>query len=341
MQAVTAATVSLSVNVTADVPAGSPITFVLAGNAPLPATTATSTADCAAGAVLLTFAGPGGTTGISAGMSAFGAGIAAGCTAQSVTATTITLSTAVTADIPAGSAVTFAIVPSTLTDQITAWLPDTTSPSTPDPTVATLKQVTAAQWASLFTQTGSPQWLPPFTQPVTPGASSGQTAPQAGYVATRIRAFIRAVQQFFTVSSVATAAQLPAAGAAATFELPGYDPIGLAATDIPGGFNFGGALAGTDLAAAAQEVVPGDPAAQGWLVQAMTTINELWEIASVVPDPTLPVGALPYPVSFSFSVMEALYARGFQGAADIRALSAGDFQQALTGRVAYDFHVVL
>ena len=46
---------------------------------------------------------------------------------------------------------------------------------------------------------------------------------------------------------------------------------------------------------------------------------------------------LPYPVSFSFSVMEALYARGFRGAADITALSEADFQQALTGTVAYDY----
>ena len=41
-------------------------------------------------------------------------------------------------------------------------------------------------------------------------------------------------------------------------------------------------------------------------------------------------------MSFSFSVMEALYARGFRSAADITALSQDDFQLALTGTVAYD-----
>ena len=40
-------------------------------------------------------------------------------------------------------------------------------------------------------------------------------------------------------------------------------------------------LSGPDLATAAQDVFPDDPAAQAWLTQAMTAINELLEIASV------------------------------------------------------------
>ena len=201
--------------------------------------------------------------------------------------------------------------------------------------MATLKQVTAAQWTGFFANPGSPQWLPPFTQPVAPGASSGQATPQAGYVATRIRAFVRAVQQFFTVSTVATAAQLPDAGAAATFDVPAYDSIGLAAKTM-NGFQFGGTLSDTDLDAAAQDALPGDPAAQAWLVQAITTINELWEIAGAALAPAPASGTLPPKVSFSFSVMEALYARGFRSAADIAALSQTDFQQALTGTIAYE-----
>jgi hypothetical protein len=56
---------------------------------------------------------------------------------------------------------------------------------------------------------------------------------------------------------------------------------------------------------------------------------------SIVPNPTLPAGfSLPDPVSLSFCVMEALYARGFRSAKDITALSADDFQQALIGTVA-------
>jgi hypothetical protein len=305
----------------------------------IPPFTASPSAGTASGSTLTFGTG----TGIGVGMPVSGPGIAPGTTVRSVTVnpattttpatTTVTLSTAVTGSITTALTFNDAIIPSTLADQIAAWLPGTTSPATPDPTVATLKQVTAAQWTSFFAQPGSPTWLPPFTQPVAPGPSAGSTALQAGYVATRIRAFVRAVQQFFTVSTVATAAQLPPAGAAATFQAPGYDPIGLAA----GGISFGvGALAGTDLATVAQTVFPGDPAAQAWLVQAMTTINELAEIASVAQAPTPSGGTLPYPVSFSFSVMEALYARGFRGAADITARPEADFQQALTGTVAYD-----
>jgi len=271
-------------------------------------------------------------------MAVFGINITPGTTVQNVAATTVTLSTGVSANVPSGSAITFLMIPSTLADQIAAWLPSTTSPPTPHPAVATLKQVTAEQWTIFFTVTGSSQWLPPFTQPVAPGVSPGQVTQKASYIAARIRAFIRAVHQFFTVSSAATAAQLPAAGMPPTFDLPSYDPIGQAVSDLPGTFKFGSTLPGTDLTTAVQTVFTNDLAAQAWLFQGMTTVNELCEIASVVPNPA-PTGGykLPNPVSFSFSVMEALYARGFRSAKDITSLSATDFQQALTGTVAYDF----
>ena len=268
-------------------------------------------------------------------MSAFGAGLQTGSTVTDVTATTVTLSPAVAAKVKGGTPITFAFLPRTLADQIAAWLPGTTNPATPHPTVATLKQVTAAQWTGFFAQPGSPQWLPPFTQPIAPGLSTGQATLTAGYVATRIRMFVRAVQQFFTVSTVATAAKLPGAGTAAAFDVPAYDPILLAAENLSG-FQFGNALSDTELAAAAQDALPGDAAGQAWLIQAMTTINELWEIAGAAPAPAPVSGTLPPKVSFSFSVMEALYARGFRSAADISALTQDDFQLALTGTIAYD-----
>ena len=339
MWAVTATTVTLSTGVTPTLPADSAITFALAADGPLPTVTATATSYSSATAEL-TF---GSTGGISAGMSVIGSGIPAGAFAQSVTPTTVTLdaAAAATADVQAPADITFAFLPSTLADQIRAWLPGTTSPATASPTVATLKQVTAAQWTGFFAQPGYPQWLPPFTQPVAAGASAGPTTLQAGYVAARVRAFVRAVQQFFTVSTAPTSAALPQAGSTPAFELP-YDPIQLAAGDISSSFTFGSApLDPTGLANAAQDVFPGDAAAQAWLVQAMTTINELWEIAKGIPDPTPAMGSLPYPVSFAFSVMEALYARGFRSAADILALSEADFQQSLIGTVAYGSYATL
>jgi hypothetical protein len=251
-------------------------------------------------------------------MSVFGTGIAPGTTVKSVSATTVTVNNAVAADVPNKSVISFVQLASSLANQIAAWLPTTATPPTPNPTVETLKRVTASQWTTFFTYTGNASWLPPFTQPVAPGASPGQVTHKAGYVAMRIRAFIRAVQQFFSVSSVATAAQLPAIGAPPLFDLPvpSDDPIleaaGYLSTISGSTFSFGTAISSSNLATAVQDVFPNDPAAQAWLTQTMIAINELFEIASVVP----PVAGvtLPNPVSLSFSIAEALYARGFRSA---------------------------
>ena len=326
-------TVTLSAPALGSVSTADVITF----NTTTPTVTATTTADCPSATKVLTFAGPGTTTGIQAGMSVVGLNIPAGTTVESVSSPEVTLSNAVSGDVPAVSVVTFVMLPvaSLLADQIAAWLPSTTSPPTPSPTVATLKQVTATQWINFFTFTGNPTWLPPFTQPVAPGSSPTQASQKAGYIALRIRAFIRAVQLFFTVSSVPTSPQLPVPGAAPTFDLPAFNPIGEAVSSLPGSFKFGGSINSADLTSAVQNVFPNDMAAQAWLSQAMTTINEVWQIASVVPNP--PAVAGEPPISFSFSVAEALFARGFRTASDITKLSSGDFQQSLTGTVAYDF----
>jgi hypothetical protein len=297
-----------------------------------------------ASGLTLTFTGIG--LGIGPGMPVSGSSVAAGTVVKTVKIDTTTTppTTTVTLSAAASSTATLtfnatgsSVLPSTLADQIAAWLPSTTT-LPPPPTVATLKQVNATQWTNLFTDIGNPQWLPPFTQPV-PGTSTSTAPPKTGYVALRIRAFIRAVQKFFTVSSVNTTAQLPAPGAPPVFDLPVYDPIKKAAGDL--GLTFGDAastgILSTGLPAEVRTVFPSDVAAQDWLTQAMSTINDLDEVASVVPNPTITGYTLPNKVSFNFSVMEALYARGFRSAKDITNLSATDFQQAMTGTVAYDF----
>jgi hypothetical protein len=339
VQSKTATTVTLNGPVAGDVPAGSEITFLMAAtylSDLVPPFTASTTVDAPSGTTL-TFAS---TSGILAGMSVFGTGIAPGTSVTSVSATTVTLKPAVATDVPNKSVISFVPLASSLADQIAAWLPTTTTPPTPNPTVETLKRVTASQWTSFFTYTGNATWLPPFTQPVAPGASPGQVTQKAGYVAMRIRAFIRAVQQFFSVSSVATAAQLPAIGAPPLFDLPvpSDDPIleaaGYLSTISRATFSFGTAISASNLATAVGDVFPNDPAAQAWLTQAMTAINELFEIASV---PAVAGVTLPNPVSLPFSIAEALYARGFCSASDISRISAPDFQQALTGTIAYDY----
>lgn len=314
-----------------------------AGNSPI---TATPNANIASGTTL-TFSGASSAEGIAAEMTVGGTNIASGTTVQaSLTTTTVTLSRPVIGDVKSTDVLTLnstTIVPlaSSLADQIAAWLPTTTTPPTPNPTVETLKRVTASQWTTFFNYTGNATWLPPFTQPVAPGASPGQVTLKLGYVAMRIRAFIRAVQQFFSVSSVATAAQLPAIGAPPLFDLPApsNDPIleavGYLSTISGSTFSFGTAISTSNLATAVGDVFTNDPAAQARLTQAMTAINELFEIASVVP----PVAGVTLPnlVSLPFSIAEALYARGFRAASDISRLSGPDFQQALTATIAYDY----
>jgi receptor-binding and translocation channel-forming TcA subunit of Tc toxin/ABC toxin-like protein len=94
-----------------------------------------------------------------------------------------------------------------------------------------------------------------------------------------------------------------------------------------GAFTFGTGFDLTKLRAAAATVFTDDPAAQAWLVDALVAIDALYQVAD-------PAG-LAAPVAFS--VVEALYARGFRAAADITELDGAHFQEALTGTVAYDF----
>ena len=339
VQAVNSPNITLSTAIIKDIGAGSPINFVTIPTEPILPIAATTTADCAAGSPTLTFGGAGATAGISAGMSVYGPGIPLGTLVKSVAAPIVTLSAGASALIPTGSVINFLFIPSTLADQIFAWLPSTTSPSTPKPTVATLKQVTATQWTNFFTYTGSPAWLPPFTQPVAPGASpsasSGTQKP--GYIAMRIRAFIRAVQQFFTVSSVATSAQLPPPNSPPVFDQMPFDLIAQAMS----GLTFGTATT-AQLTTAAAAVPSIDLATQAWLAQTLIAINDLYQVASTVPAPAVTPGfSLPYPVSFNFSLMEAMYARGFRSVQDITNLSGAEFAQSLIGTVAYDFAATL
>lgn len=95
---------------------------------------------------------------------------------------------------------------------------------------------------------------------------------------------------------------------------------------VYGVFVFGTGFNLAALDAAAATVFPGDAAAQAWLVDALVTIDALYQVIN-------PLGLAS---GLEFSVVEALYARGFKSAADITELVASDFQQAVVGTVAYD-----
>jgi hypothetical protein len=98
-------------------------------------------------------------------------------------------------------------------------------------------------------------------------------------------------------------------------------------------FTFGTGFDLTKLQTAAGNVFQNDPDAQNWLVDALVAIDALYQI--------LGKAAPPIAANLQFSVVEALYARGFTSAAEVTELTSPDFQQALTGTVAYDLATTL
>jgi hypothetical protein len=96
-----------------------------------------------------------------------------------------------------------------------------------------------------------------------------------------------------------------------------------------GAFTFGTGLDPAKLGAAAVSVFPDDPEAQAWLVGALTAIDALYQVTGPL------VGPLKLTAPAEFSLVEALYARGFRSAADITELDGSQFSQAVLGTVAY------
>jgi len=187
-------------------------------------------------------------------------------------------------------------------------------------TVAKLVAITDEGWRDLFLGLAPHdgpfqiELLPPFTQPGTPRE--------------RTEAFIRHLRKFFEVASVPPAVDPAGAGAAPGLGLSSDDVLAAfeaAYSAIAGALTFGTPLDAAALASAAASVFPDDAAARAWLVHAIETIAALFDLTAVAGD------------EIHFSLMEALYARGFTSAASVAALSAAEFALALTGTVAYPF----
>ncbi len=185
-----------------------------------------------------------------------------------------------------------------------------------------LPPITDQQWRDLFLGPSPPPGvpprlalLPPFTQPGTP--------------AERVDAFIRHLHNFFTVANTATVNQAAVPGAPPLFGQTSADAFvafASAYAAISGGpLVFGTPLKPADVAAAAASVFVGDPTAQAWLIESVEAIEALYELTEV--------GA----PELQFSLMEALYARGFTSTQGVAALSGAEFADALTGTVAYPY----
>ncbi len=122
-----------------------------------------------------------------------------------------------------------------------------------------------------------------------------------------------------------------AAGGASAWpvlQAPSTDWLASCLTAYGGGFAFGSGFNLPKLQTAAGTVFPNDLCAQSWLVNALVAIDALYQIMGKA--------ALGVTANLEFSIVEALYARGFTSAAKVTELSGGDFQEALTGTVAYD-----
>ena len=175
--------------------------------------------------------------------------------------------------------------------------------------VGDIAAVTPAQWQAYFN--AHPGYLPPFTQP--------------GTVAAQIAAFIQWVQKFFQLNPDLFVPPAVPAFIPPRFGVPNFDVIVRTIGDYPG-FAFPMVINLATLEAAAALAVPGDEAAQAWAVQAIETLNELYYLSQIPGEPE----------AFDFSVMEALFARGFTSREQVLDLPFDDFRQALTGTIAYD-----
>ncbi len=177
--------------------------------------------------------------------------------------------------------------------------------------VAQLKARTVQQWYAFFLP-ANVGLLPDFTNPGTPEE--------------RVEAFVRQLRKYFEVLSIAPAPPAGALANARSIPIADGDPFAAFLAAAPG-FAFPVAnWSAPAIVNALQTVFPGHPEAQAWLLNALQTIDELLHA-------TTGVG----PAAMQFSLLEALYARGFTSRAQIQALSAAEFEYALTGTVAYPF----
>ena len=174
----------------------------------------------------------------------------------------------------------------------------------------------AETWVTFFNT--NPTLLPPFI-------ATGSTTERA-------HAFVRHLQHFFTVSSGSAAPPTPALGGPPTCSLHSGDPIQIF-------INFYSPLAfGPTFPSkpafqkALNATFQNDEAAKAWLTQVLEAINALSILTAVIP-----LASQPGDPDLRFSVMEALYARGFTSVNSVKDLTQADFQEALTGTVAYSY----
>ena len=175
--------------------------------------------------------------------------------------------------------------------------------------VGQLKALTVQEWHAFFLP-GNAGLLPAFTNPGTPEE--------------RVEAFIRQLRKYFEVLTVPLGPPAGLGASALAIAIADADPLrAFLAADPSFAFPVPNWSA-PSITSALAAVFPGDAAAQQWLLDALKAIDELLLA-------TTGVGL----ADLQFSLIEALWARGFTSRQQIGALSADEFTYALTGTVAY------
>jgi Tc toxin complex TcA C-terminal TcB-binding domain len=175
-------------------------------------------------------------------------------------------------------------------------------------TAADLAAKTNGDWEALLHP--DPTLLPAFTKP--------------GTTEERTQAFIRHLRKFFDVAAIFQPPVPVIEGAAPGLDRAAGNPLDALLITNPG-FTFSSwdpAL----LQNALSVIFPGDPAVQQQFTEWLICIQGAVNLAN---------GILP--AELQYSVIEALWARGFTNAQSLQGFSFADFKEALVGSVAYDF----
>ncbi|PFJ40214.1 insecticidal toxin complex protein [Priestia megaterium] len=182
--------------------------------------------------------------------------------------------------------------------------------------VSKLVAKTSEEWEELLIPdpNSNPDLLPDFTKP--------------GTRKERVQTYIRYLRKFFdvfTTSSPSKKGTAPVLGRSLSNPL---DQL-LSSTNYPGGFSFSNwnpdALQHT-----LDGIFPKDKDAQRQFTEWLKCIKSVFDLTeSTSPDEK------------RFSVMEALWARGFIDANRIQGISFEDFKEALVGSVAYDYAQII
>ncbi len=155
-----------------------------------------------------------------------------------------------------------------------------------------------------------PTLLPPFTAP--------------GTTEDRIRAFLRHLRRFFDAANLVGSSDPPVATGVPTLERPSENLVDALLQQYPG-FTFEHWDDG-ELNNALEAIFPNNLQMREQFTEWLVCIRNVIELTAGIE-----------PEILRFSVIEALWARGFLKPGDLDGLSAGDFQDALVGSVAYEF----